>query len=77
MYSTVNARLKANEHNIRQNESKRRGRSKKKQPDTTAITEKWKKQGTKAASRSVYFTKFNEPQLIASDIRSRLQEKLE
>ncbi|CAF4883505.1 unnamed protein product [Rotaria socialis] len=77
LYSTTSARLKANMHNIQQTGSKRRGRSKKKEVDTTILTEKWKNKGTAISNRGVYFNKFVEPVLTASDIRSRLKEKLE
>ncbi|CAF1572879.1 unnamed protein product, partial [Rotaria magnacalcarata] len=77
LYSTTSARLKANMHNIQQTGSKRRGRSKKKEVDTTILTEKWKNKGTATSNRGVYFNKFVESMLTASDIRSRLKEKLE
>lgn len=77
MYATTKARLKANEYNINQTGSKRRGRSTKKQVDATAVTEKWKNKGTKITTRSTYFTKFIEPPLVANDIRNRLRENLE
>ncbi|CAF4120533.1 unnamed protein product, partial [Rotaria sordida] len=77
MYSTINARLKAHKHNIQQSGSKKRSRSTKKQIDTTAFVEKWKNKGTKIESRGIYFNNLIELKLTASDIRSRLREKLE
>ncbi len=78
MYTTINARLKANTLGIHQSGSKKRGRSRTKQGDTTVLTEKWKNQGTRTASRGVYFTStLRELPLTASDIRNRLREKLE
>jgi hypothetical protein len=80
IYATINARLKANQHDIPQTGSKRkRRRTKKKddQIDTTVLAEKWKNQGTTTAPRGVYFTKLTELTLTAADIRNRLREKLE
>ncbi|CAF3910793.1 unnamed protein product [Rotaria sp. Silwood1] len=77
MYSTINARLKAHKHNIQQSGSKKRSRSTKKQIDTTAFVEKWKNKGTKIESRGIYFNNLIELKLTASDIRSRLREKLD
>jgi hypothetical protein len=77
MYSTTNARLKANEHTIQQKGSKKRGRSTKKATDTTCLAEQWKPKGTRTATRGVYFEKFVVSVLTASDIRNRLKEKLE
>ncbi|CAF1545399.1 unnamed protein product [Adineta ricciae] len=80
LYSTTNARLKANQFNIQQTGSKKRGRRKKQQPDQvdpTLSVEQWKKQGTEIASRSTYFSKYVEQKLVPSDIRSRLREKLQ
>lgn len=77
LYATTKARLKAKECSINQNGSKRRGRSAKKAVDATAVVEKWKNKGTKAATRNTYFTKFIESTLSAKDIRGSLREKLE
>lgn len=76
-YETTKARLKAKEHNIGQSGSRKRKRSTKTQVDPTALTEKWKRKGTKTTSRGIYFNKFIEPALTAKDIRSRLREKLQ
>ncbi|CAF4099576.1 unnamed protein product, partial [Adineta steineri] len=80
LYSTTNARLKANQLNIQQTGSKKRGRRKKQQVDQvdrTLLMEQWKKQGTEIASRGVYFSKYVEQKLVPGDIRSRLREKLQ
>ncbi|CAF1529952.1 unnamed protein product, partial [Adineta steineri] len=80
LYSTANARLKANQLNIQQTGSKKRGRRKKQQVDQvdrTLLMEQWKKQGTEIASRGVYFSKYIEQKLVPGDIRSRLREKLQ
>ncbi len=77
IYSTTNARLKANEHSIQQKGSKKRGRSTKTTTDTTCLAEQWKAKGTATATRGVYFQKFIISALTASDIRKRLKEKLE
>ena len=76
MYETTAARLIANEHNIQQTGSKKR-RSKKKQIDSTILTEKWKTSGAQLSNRSMYFGKFIKTSLTAADIRIRLREKLE
>lgn len=76
MYETTAARLIAKEHNIEQTGSKKR-RSKKKQIDSTILTEKWKTSGTRVSNRSMYFGKFIKTLLTATDIRMRLREKLE
>jgi hypothetical protein len=63
LYSTTNARLKANQLNIQQTGSKKCRRRKKQQADqvdATMFMEKWKKQGTATASRGVYFSKYLE-----------------
>jgi hypothetical protein len=80
LYSTTNARIKANQFNIQQTGSKKRGRRKKQQADqvdTTLLMEQWKKQGTEITSRGVYFSKYIEQKLVPGDIRSRLREKLQ
>jgi len=80
IYATINARLIANKHEIPQTGSKRKRRSTKKQADqvdTTVLSERWKNQGTRTATRGVYFNKLTELPLTAADIRSRLREKLE
>ena len=80
LYSTTNARIKANQLNIQQTGSKKRGRRRKQQldqVDTTLLMEQWKKQGTEIASRGVYFSKYVEQKLVPSDIRSRLREKIQ
>jgi hypothetical protein len=77
IYTTINARLITNKHEIPQTGSKRKRRSAKKQADTTVLSERWKNQGTRTATRGVYFNKLTELPLTAADIRSRLREKLE
>lgn len=77
LYSTTNARLKANAYNIQQTGSKKRGRAKKKEIDATAVIEQWKNKGTKTTNRGIYFSNYIEPILTINDIRGRLQEKLE
>jgi hypothetical protein len=77
IYSTTKARLKANKHSIQQKGSKKHGRSTKNEVDTTCLAEQWKLKGTRTATRGIYFEKFTEFMLTASDIRNRLKEKLE
>lgn len=73
LYDTIVARIKAGEYGIQQNRSKKRGRRKNIQVDTTCEIEQWKRQGS---TRGTFFRQIISV-ITSTDIRCRLNEKLQ